>query len=199
MSGISGIAKGYEREDLQQRIADTVEGYRQAAIRLAARFMKPLLEKQIEVALEGNGETSRRCREFLLKTFMISLPQQAAKRAGGKQLDGIVLYKSLTELPPDLKDRVIKELGGPTEERFATTENTESTEAEEPTVSPTPDPPPVAKPSDKKKKEVPPPFSTKVTLPDGRRIYRETIRLIEEAEAEAAANPPRRRIPRSPP
>jgi hypothetical protein len=161
--------------------------------------MKPLLEKQIEVALESDGETSRRCREFLLKTFMIALPQQAAKRAGGKQLDGIVLYKSLTELPPDLKGQVIKELGGPTEEQLATTENTESAEVEAPTVSPTPDPPPVATPSDKKKKEVPPPFSTKITLSDGRRIYRETIRLIAEAEAEAAAHPPRRPVKRSPP
>ncbi|MDP6545651.1 MAG: winged helix-turn-helix transcriptional regulator [Phycisphaerae bacterium] len=205
------IANGHSRADLQQRIADTVEGYRQAAIRLAARFMKPLLEKQIEVALESNGETSRRCREFLLKTFMIALPQQAAKRAPGKQLDGIVLYKNLTELPPDLKDQVIKELGGPADEQLPTTNTTENTDAgayatvpknigvEEPTVSSTADPPPVAKSSDKKKKEVPPPFSTKVTLPDGRRIYRETIRLIEEAEAEAAAHPPRRRVPRSPP
>ncbi|MDP6543873.1 MAG: winged helix-turn-helix transcriptional regulator [Phycisphaerae bacterium] len=199
------IANGHSRLDLQQRIADTVEGYRQAAIRLAAKFMKPLLEKQIEVALESNGETSRRCREFLLKTFMIALPQQAAKRAPSKQLDGIVLYKSLTELPPDLKDQVVKELGGPTEERSSTTDttdttkDTENTDVEEATVSDEPVSDQEGKESKKKKKEVPAPFSTKVTLPDGRRIYRETIRLIEEAEAEAAASPPRRRIPRSPP
>jgi transcriptional regulator with XRE-family HTH domain len=202
------IANGHSRPDLQQRIADTVEGYRQAAIRLAAKFMKPLLEKQIEVALESNGETSRRCREFLLKTFMIALPQQAAKRAPSKQLDGIVLYKSLTELPPDLKDQVVKELGGPTEERSSTTDTTDTTDAgayatvpknigvEEATVSDEPVSDQEGKES-KKKKEVPPPFSTKVTLPDGRRVYRETIRLIEEAEAEAAANPPRRRVKRA--
>jgi len=42
------------------------------------------------------------------------------------------------------------------------------------------------------------PFSTKVTLPDGSRVYAESIRLIAEAKAEAAANPPRRRVKRAP-
>jgi hypothetical protein len=135
---------------------------------------------------------------------MIALPQQAAKRAPSRQSDGIVLYKNLTELPPDLKDQVIKELGGPAEDGPAEDPPGITAGEEKEEAVPDPIPPPKNEPvSDqegkKRKKEVPPPFSTKVTLPDGRRIYRETIRLIEEAEAEAAAHPPRRRVKRSPP
>ena len=131
------IANGHSRPDLQQKIADTVEGYRQATIRLAVKFMKPLLKKQVEVALEGDGETSRKCREFLLKTFMIVLPEQAAKaaekrkpsRAGdpstglraGKGREKIAPGMSLTELSPNLKEQVVEELGGPAEERLSTT------------------------------------------------------------------------------
>jgi len=73
------IANGRSRPDLQQQIADTVEGYRQAAIRLAARHMRVLLEKQIQVALADNGETSRKAREFLLKNFMNVLDEAPAR------------------------------------------------------------------------------------------------------------------------
>jgi hypothetical protein len=77
------IANGRSRPDLQQQIADTTEGYRQAAIRTAAKYMQPLLMKQIKIALEGEGETSRKAREFLLKNFMqilASEPAQAAEK-----------------------------------------------------------------------------------------------------------------------
>jgi DNA-binding XRE family transcriptional regulator len=73
------IANGRSRPDLQQQIADTVEGYRQAAIRLAAKHMRVLLEKQIQVALADNGETSRKAREFLLKNFMNVLSDEPAR------------------------------------------------------------------------------------------------------------------------
>ena len=226
------IANGHSRPDLQRKIADTVEGYRQATIRMAAKHMKPLLEKQIKVALEGDGEISRRCREFLLKMFMMDLPAHAAKAAAkrerapdaDRQLDGVALYNGLVELSPELKEQVVKELRGPAEETVSletttchdvaqrrrkptaktlTTEDTEDTEVEKATVSPSPLPTancplPTAKPLGKGKKEVPPPFSTKVTLPDGTRIYRETLRIIAEAEAEAATIKPRRRVPRAP-
>jgi DNA-binding XRE family transcriptional regulator len=73
------IANGRSRPDLQQQIADTVEGYRQAAIRLAAKHMRVVLEKQIQVALADNGETSRKAREFLLKNFMNALVDEPAR------------------------------------------------------------------------------------------------------------------------
>ena len=115
------IAHGHSRPDLQQKIADTVEGFRRETIRMAAKWMKPLLAKQIKVALEGDGETSRKSREFLLKTFMIVLPEQAAKAArpakgAPSPLVPVADEKptpSMMDLPPDLKYQVLKELGGP--------------------------------------------------------------------------------------
>jgi len=109
------IANGQSRRDLQTKIADTVEGIRQATIRLAARWMKPLLQKQIEVALEGDGETARKSREFLLKTFLLALPQRAEKRESrrdpGEPLESPARFNSLMELSPELQERMSEELG----------------------------------------------------------------------------------------
>ena len=195
------IANGHSRPDLQQKIADTVEGYRQETIRMAARFMKPLLKKQIEVALEGDGETARKSREFLLKTFMLTLPEQAAKasakrepnRANDEQLDGAALYNSLVELPPDLKRQVVEELVGPTEDSGGIYEGKEDAIADPP--QPAPDDPVIDPLACKK---MPDPFANYVDGPFGEKIHIETIRLIEEAKAEAATIPTRRRVPRAP-
>ncbi|MDP6634706.1 MAG: hypothetical protein QGG42_07405 [Phycisphaerae bacterium] len=118
------IANNHSRPDLQRKIAATVEGYRQQTVRMAAKWMKSILTKHIKVALEGDGETARKCREFLLKTFMLALPEQSAKHPPKppaddenetKPLHPIALYNSLTELSEDLKTQVVKELGGPDE------------------------------------------------------------------------------------
>ena len=211
------IANGHSRPDLQTRIADTVEGIRQATIRLAAKWMKPLLHKQIKVALEGDGETARKCREFLLKTFMITVPEQAAKTAAKKpdpapdpdrQLDDIALYNSLTELSPDLKDQVVKELGGPAE-NGGPAEDSAGVGAYEGKADESPSPlsspvascqSPVATPSDEGKKGKKPfdPFANFVDGPHGKKVYAESIRLIEEAKEEAKTIPTRRRVPRVP-
>ena len=118
------IANGRSRPDLQQEIADTVEGYRQATIRLAAKYMQPLLLKQIKVALEGQGETARKCREFLIKTFMLAVPDQAAKAEEKaeqaaektaeeeKPLNPLILSRALHSLSPGLMDEICKELFG---------------------------------------------------------------------------------------
>jgi len=216
------IANGQSRPDLQQKIADTVEGYRQATIRMAAKWMEPLLKKQIKIALEGNDETARKCREFLLKTFMITLPERTAKTAAKKRdpavaprLEGAALYNRLFELSPDLKNKVVEELGGPSGERISTTKDSQGTEVQEATATTTAclttddtddtdvetakaTDKPVSEHGGKETKEVPAPFSTKVTLPNGKKVYAESIRLIEEAQAEAEKIKPRRRVPRSP-
>jgi len=211
------IANGHSRPDLQQKIADTVEGYRQAAIRLAAKFMKPLLKKQIDVALEGDGEISRRCREFLLKTFMITLPQQAAKapakrkprRIGDRQDDAVAMGMNLMELSPDLKDRIVEELGGPTEKRLSTTDSTDNTDVEKATAccdETAGEDGPIAcrDEADRRRRATPPdksggdPFAVWVDGPHGKKVYAHSIRAIEEAKAEEAARPTRRRVPRAP-
>jgi len=145
------IANGLSRPDLQRKIAATVEGYRQAAIRAAARHMKALIEKQVEVALEGDGETARKCREFLLKTFMLAIPDQAAKVESQARKDPppepkqereessnlIALYNSLTELSPELQEKVIEELCGRDDEIYAP-----KPQACDPPADPPPEPPP---------------------------------------------------------
>ena len=73
------IANGRTRPDLQQEIADTVQGHRAATVRMAAKHMRSLLKKQIEVALEDSGETARKAREFLLKHFMQILSDEPAQ------------------------------------------------------------------------------------------------------------------------
>ena len=78
------IANGQSRPDLQKKLSAVAEGYRQAVIRLAAKHMEKLLKKQMKVALEEDGETARKSREFLLKTFMLTIPDQTA-RAEEKQ------------------------------------------------------------------------------------------------------------------
>jgi DNA-binding XRE family transcriptional regulator len=124
------IANGHSRPDLQRKIADTAEGYRQAALRHAAKHMKALLDKQITVALEGDGETSRKAREFLLKTFMTALSDQAAKTAEKRKEELAAekkhaarasrsvfrddrLSDQIMKFPTDLKNQVITALGGP--------------------------------------------------------------------------------------
>jgi hypothetical protein len=124
------IANGHSRPDLQRKIADTAEGYRQAALRHAAKHMKALLDKQITVALEGDGETSRKAREFLLKTFMTALSDQAAKTAEKRKEELAAekkhaarnsrsifsddrLSDQIMKFPTKLRDQVIVALGGP--------------------------------------------------------------------------------------
>jgi hypothetical protein len=118
------IANGLSRPDLQRKIATVMAGYRQAAIRAAARHMKALLEKQVEVALTGDGETARKCREFLLKTFLVTIPEQTAKTeekvekqtpapaADKNPLNPQILTKALHDLSPGLLEEICKELFG---------------------------------------------------------------------------------------
>ena len=210
------IASGLSRPDLQTKIAATVEGYRQAAIRLAARFMTPLLKKQIEVALEGDGETSRKCREFLLKTFMLAVPQQAVKTAAKREpnRDKIALGVNLTELSPDLKDRVIKELDGPAEELKPVIGNQSSviserqriTDNDNENISSTPehdgpDKPVVEDKGKEGKKKCFDPFAEYVDGPHGTKVNVHALALEREYLAKIEAEKPKRpvrRVPRVP-
>ena len=118
------IANGLSRADLQPKIAAVMEGHRQAAIRTAAAHMKSLIEKQVEVALTGEGETARKCREFLIKTFILAVPDQAAKADekvadqekidddDEKPLNPMILMRTLHDLSPGLMDQICKELFG---------------------------------------------------------------------------------------
>ena len=208
------IASGHSRPDLQQKIADTVEGIRRATIRMATKWMKPLLTKQIKVALEGDGETARKCREFLLKTFMIVLPEQAAKAPAkperncdnDKPLDGTALYNSLVELSPDLKHQVVEELCGPADDIEGVYQGKEEavdqtsdrlTDTDNEDIGPAPkhDVPDDSVSDDEGKKGKKPfdPFAAFVDGPFGKKINVASIRAVEEARLEQAQdNRPRK-------
>jgi transcriptional regulator with XRE-family HTH domain len=208
------IANGQSRPDLQTKIAATVEGYRQAAVRLAARFMTPLLKKQIEVALGDNpstglktdGETARKCREFLLKTFMIALPPQTIKATTIREPDHdkIALGVSLAELSPDLKDQIIKELDGPAGELKPVISDQSSVISERQRI--TDDGHDEGKGKEEKKKKKKPkqksfdPFAEHVDGPHGTKVRVHALALEREylAEMEADNRPPRRRVRRAP-
>ena len=212
------IANGHSRPDLQRKIADTVEGMRQATIRFAARHMKKLLEKQMKVALEGDGETARKCREFLIKTFMVTIPAQADKVAAkpppprpvdpDKKLDPLTLGKNLLGLSPELKKQVVEEICGPLEQGHQGQPEPEPPckkcakpeEPKEPAKEPEPTPAKKAAEEEeekdvnkKKKRPVVPPFENMVKGPDGNYIYKISLKLAHEARVEADEEEERKR------
>jgi hypothetical protein len=216
------IANGLSRPDLQRKIADTVEGMRQATIRFAARRMEKLLEKQMEVAL-GDGEIARKSREFLIKTFMVTIPAQADKVAAkpppprpvdpDKKLDPLTLGKNLLGLSPNLKKQVVEEICGPLEHGHQGADAPETKDSEEagaqaevpmnigkPAKEPEPTPAKKAAEEEeekdvtkKKKRPVVPPFENMVKGPDGNYIYKISLKLAHEARVEADAEEERKR------
>jgi hypothetical protein len=189
------IANGLSRPDLQLKISDTVEGIRQATVRFAARRMDKLLEKEMEVAL-GDGETARKSREFMIKTFMVTIPAQADKVASQpppprpadteEKLDGMTLYNNLFDLSPELKKQVVEELCGPAEAPEPPCKKPEKPKKE-------PEPEPDKKTTEKenqdanknKKRVVVPPFSDLVKGPDGTYIHKISLVLAREARQAA--------------
>ncbi|MBL7221771.1 MAG: helix-turn-helix transcriptional regulator, partial [Phycisphaerae bacterium] len=213
------IANGQSRPDLQTKIADTVEGIRQATIRLAARWMKPLLQKQIEVALAGEGETARKAREFLLKTFLLALPPRAEKREPRREnnepLESPARFNSLMELSPELQGRMSEELdlsrpnappdpasdpapSAPAQDDFVSDaegkkENEEKKEDEGKKDKDDKDDKKVKKPFD--------PFAEYVDGPHGTKVHVHALALEREYLAELEANKhkrPRRYVKRAP-
>jgi len=106
-------ARGGESGE-NRRMEDAVSNLRREVRRLGAKWLPGLVTKHIKVALEGDDETARKCREFVINTFM----NDAARNPAGAESDsgsGVPL-SSLSELSDELKDRVLAELGGPTDD-----------------------------------------------------------------------------------
>ena len=78
---VSTIARGITRPDLYERICLAVEDAQRRARRLAANYLLPLVAAHVKEALEGTGETARKCREFLIRTF-INRPDPAGRFVG---------------------------------------------------------------------------------------------------------------------
>ena len=78
---VSNVARGRRRKDLYDRICCTVEDAQRRAHRLASSYLWPLVAAHVKEAIEGTGETARKCREFLIRTF-INRPDPAGRYIG---------------------------------------------------------------------------------------------------------------------
>ena len=105
------IIHGQSRPDLQGRLDGAVRGFSREARRVGGRWLKSLIDKHVKVGLEGDGETARRCREFVINLFCEEVdPRHDGAYVGFAAMS---VFGSLTELSPELKSRVVEELGGP--------------------------------------------------------------------------------------
>ena len=78
---VSNVSRGRRRRDLYERICCTVEDAHRRAHRLASSYLLPLVAAHVKEAIEGTGETARKCREFLIRTFM-NRPDPAGRYIG---------------------------------------------------------------------------------------------------------------------
>ena len=69
------IVNGQTRLRLQQDIRDVRRAMREEALRVGMAYVKPLLIKHIQAGLEGNDETARKCREYVLDRFLPNPPE----------------------------------------------------------------------------------------------------------------------------
>ena len=103
------IIHGQSRPDLQGRVDGVISGFSLEARRMGARWLKSLLTKHIKVGLEGDGETARRCREFVINLFFEDVePRSDGVRVG---FSSAAVFNSQIELSPELQGRMIEELG----------------------------------------------------------------------------------------
>lgn len=78
---VAAVARGARRPDLYERICETVEAAHRRARRIAADNLAALVTKHVEAALTGNGETGRKCREFLIR-MCLTTPDLAGRYVG---------------------------------------------------------------------------------------------------------------------
>lgn len=69
---VSQICSGKARPDLHERIGQWLSTRRDDALRAGQTFIRPLLMTQLKVAMEEDGETARKCREFLLNRLLFA-------------------------------------------------------------------------------------------------------------------------------
>ncbi len=106
---ISRIVNGKARTYLQPVIRMRQKERKMAAANLATRWLGGVMGKHIREGVTGTGETARKCREYVMKNALfdaddVDLPKPEPKPAA-----------AMAELSPELKRRVLKELGGPGE------------------------------------------------------------------------------------
>jgi len=88
---VAKVARGEMRPELYARIQAAEQAFIDEARRMGARFAKALLTKHIRAGMaEDDSEGARKCREYVLTTFLKGAPRieagDLAKTRGGRPL-----------------------------------------------------------------------------------------------------------------
>jgi transcriptional regulator with XRE-family HTH domain len=104
---ISRIATGRSRPDLYKRIC-TLRGptERDKAMHTGSDYIRALLLTQLKVAMDQQGETARKCREYLLNKLLFTGKKPGPRPGGGPEIDDEAL--TLAEI-----QRELAEIAGP--------------------------------------------------------------------------------------
>ena len=114
-SFVGQVVRGETRADLQPKIAATIDGYREQAKALGARLAGVAMARLGTLAAADSKaahETQRKASVDILK-FAIGDPSKPETNINQSQQQSA--GPDLTALSPDLKAKVLGELGGPGE------------------------------------------------------------------------------------
>ena len=76
---VAQVARGEIRPELYARIKAAEQGFIDEARRTGARYAKALLTRHIRIGMKDkDDEAARKCREYVLSTFLKTAPQDAA-------------------------------------------------------------------------------------------------------------------------
>lgn len=106
------IVRGQARPELQPRIQAAVEAFIDEARRLAAGWARQLVARHITEGMQGAGETSRKCREYILG-LTLGGPSGPITNILLAQRQDLHAPDFLDSLPQEKKQRVLEVLGGP--------------------------------------------------------------------------------------
>ena len=104
---VSAIARGHSRPDLHERICRAVEAAHRRARRRAAAGLDAVVKKQFALALESEGETSRKACEFIIRTYAnapdpagryVGLPGVGGRGSGGRSAGGAPISREELDL-----------------------------------------------------------------------------------------------------
>jgi len=103
------IRHGQSRADLQGRINEAIRGYiREIRLHVLSK-LKKLVDRHMKVGMGEESEVARRCREFVMKLFMVDIPPAGEPTpAVAPKVRGI--FHNLPNLSPQLKTSMIDEL-----------------------------------------------------------------------------------------
>ena len=106
-AAVRRIASGAARAELQPLIRQAELANIRRARRIGAQKVAALLQRQVDLGMEGDSDVARKCREFIIKAF---LDMDDGGRAEPSPGQGDAMFMQLSS---ETKARVLEELDGP--------------------------------------------------------------------------------------